>query len=131
VSDHESGFVNAFIVREKRQRIGALLASARRRREALDRLNHGGDLNLALGTVIPPAERTPNGVERLLRQRRAVGTCHVIADGLKADGQELPLREALALAAAHEWAVALSCVPGRLAFYKEEAPGDWWILERT
>jgi hypothetical protein len=130
VEQHEEAFVNAFILREKRPRYRQFLASGKRRPEVLDRLNHGPDIDWTTAAVVPPDQRSAAAVETLLRQRGAGATCHVIADGLELDGRQAPLGQALAVAVDHQWAVVLSCVPGHLAFYKEEAPGNWWLLER-
>jgi hypothetical protein len=51
-------------------------------------------------------------------------------DGLKADGRELPLREALMLICMHRSGAILSCLPGRLAYYKPESPAPGILLER-
>lgn len=135
LNEHEEAFCRAFIRREKRRRCLEFLADPRRRREVLDRLNHGADVELSRATLIPPGQRSAEPVEALLRKKGAPSACHVIAEGLEIegqdlDGQEAPLREALAAAEMHYSAVVLSCIPGRLALYKEEAPGDWYLLER-
>ncbi len=130
MEQHEDAFVRAFVVRAKRSRYHQFLASPKRQREILDRLNHGNDIDLSCATLLSASLRAPAQAEALLRQRGAGARCHVIADGLAIDGQEMPLREALAEADRHEFAVVLSCIPGRLVLYKEEAPGEWWLLER-
>ena len=66
----------------------------------------------------------------LLEQMGAGGICYVIADASDMDGQTLPLREALWRASVHGFGVVLSCVPGRLCFYKPESPTSGFILEK-
>jgi hypothetical protein len=58
-------------------------------------------------------------------------SCYVIADASDIDGQTLPLREALWRASIHGFGVVLSCLPGRLCYYKPESPTPGFILEKT
>ena len=51
--DHEGAFVKAFLRSEKQARWAQFLASAKRRHEILDRLNHDLPYLAALGTVVP------------------------------------------------------------------------------
>jgi hypothetical protein len=70
-------------------------------------------------------------VGRLLRQKGAGTTCHVIADENAIDGRDCPLAEALdTLIGRGSFAAVVSCVPGRLGFYKGEDVGNAYILER-
>ena len=130
MEEHEVAFCTVFIRREKRRRYRDLLASPKRRREVLDLLNHGADIARSLARLVPAHQRSAADVELLLRARGAGTTCHVITDGLEIDGEKAPLRQALVEAEGHRFGVVLSCIPGQLAFYKEEAPGDWFLLER-
>lgn len=127
---HEQAFADAFVHREKRARYRQFLANPKRRRQVLDRLNHGMDIDRSWAIRIMPADRSAAAVARLLRKKGSGPICHVIADGLEIDGQDVLLSEALAQVEAHDFGVVLSCIPGQLAFYKEEAPGEWFVLER-
>jgi hypothetical protein len=130
MNPNEEAFVNAFIVREKRSRYLQFLASSKRRREILDRLNHTLDYDPALATRLPSEHQSADAVERLLKQKGAGATCHLIADSHNVDGQDLPLKEALTQAVTHDFGLIVCCVPGRLAFYKAEDIGHWYIFER-
>ncbi len=126
----EEAFVKAFLTSEKRARFLQFLANPRRRKEILDKLNHDLPYMPAFATPVPGHQDFPEELEKLLKVKGAGPTCHVIADGLKADGRELPLREALNLVCLHPFGAILSCVPGRLAYYKPEAPEAGILLER-
>ncbi|WIL19278.1 hypothetical protein [Geothrix sp.] len=127
---HEEAFVKAFITSEKQARWAQFLSSSKRRKEILDRLNHNLPYIPALGTEVPGNQDFPAELEKLLKAKGAGPTCHVIVDGLKIDGQELPLSEALTQICMHEFGAVLSCIPGRLAYYKPESPNRGVILER-
>jgi hypothetical protein len=127
---HEDAFVSAFIVKEKQGRYRELLANPKRRAKALDDLNHGRDLDPSYAQPIGPDQRRAPAVARLLRQRGAPDQCYVLADDEDLDGQELALEEAVERAAAGAFMAVVCCVPGRLAFYRQEAPGEWYVLDR-
>ena len=127
----ESAFVKAFIVKDKQERYLQLLGSPKRRRDILDRFNHHLDFDSKYAKRIPEEFHTIDKVAHLLRVRGAGRTCHVIADTLDADGQELPLREALAVVITHDFGSVVCCIPGRLAFHKAEAIEQaWYVFER-
>jgi hypothetical protein len=93
-------------------------------------LNHNLPYSQALGTEVPSNLDFPGELTKLLKAKGAGTTCHVIVDGLKIDGHELPLSEALNEICMHEFGAVLSCIPGRLAYYKPESPNKGVILER-
>jgi len=126
----EEAFVKAFLTSEKRARFLQFLANPRRRKEILDKLNHDLPFMPEFASTVPGHQDFPEELEKLLQAKGAGPICHVIADGLKADGRDLPLREALNLVCLHPFGAILSCVPGRLAYYKPEAPEAGILLER-
>lgn len=126
----EEAFVKAFLTSEKRARFLQFLANPRRRKEILAKLNRDLPFMREFASTVPGDQDFPEELEKLLQAKGAGPTCHVIADGLKADGRELPLREALNLVCLHPFGAILSCVPGRLAYYKPEAPEAGILLER-
>jgi hypothetical protein len=128
--DHEAAFVKAFITSEKQARWAQFLANSKRREEILNQLNHNLPYIASFGTEVPGKQDFPAELEKLLKAKGAGPTCHVIVDGLKIDGRELPLAEALNEVCMHEFGAVLSCLPGRLAYYKPESPNRGVILER-
>ncbi len=129
MNEHEVAFVMAFIIRERRERYLSMLGNPKRRRKILDRLNHSQDIDFSLARQVPPA-CSGDSLAVLLKRLGAGDTCHVIADSSEMDGHTLPLREALWRATFHGFGVVLSCLPGRLCFYKPESPTPGFILER-
>jgi hypothetical protein len=129
MSEHEIGFVSSFIIPERRERYLSILGNPKRRGKVLNRLNHAQDVNLSLAQQVPPG-CIGESLAVLLEQIGACDKCHVIADASDVDGQTLPLREALWRASIHGFGVVLSCLPGRLCFYKPESPTTGFILEK-
>jgi hypothetical protein len=128
--NHEAAFAKAFLPSEKRARFIQILAQPKRRKEMLAQLNGHLPYLAAYATAVPGEQDFPDALVKLLRAKGAGPTCHVTVDGLKADGRELPLREALMLICLHRSGAILSCLPGRLAYYKPESPAPGIILER-
>lgn len=131
LNEQEAAFVKAFIVKDKQERYLQFLANPKRRREILDRFNHVLDFDPKFATLVPKEVRTADKLTQLLRKRGAAETCHVMADSLALDGEDLPLREALVQVIAHDFGSVLCCLPDRLAFHKAEALEQaWYIFER-
>ncbi len=130
VNEHEIGFVSSFIIPERRERYLSLLGNPKRRGKVLDRLNHSQDIDFSLARPVPPG-CVGESLAALLKQMGASETCHVIADASEMDGQTMELTEALWRASVHGFGVVLSCLPGRLCFYKPESPTTGYILERS
>ncbi len=128
--EHEAAFAKAFLVSEKRARFIQFLADGKRRKEMLERLNRHLAYIPEFAWEVPGEQDFPDELEKLLKAKGAGPTCHVMVLGLKADGRELPLREALNLVCLHRYGAILSCLPGRLAYYKPESPAPGIILER-
>lgn len=128
--NHEEAFTKAFILSEKRARFIQGLSNPKKRKESLSRLGLGLPCIPEFALEVPGAQDYPEELEKLLKAKGASLSCHVIADGLKADGRELPLREALNLVCLNASGAILCCLPGRLAYYKPDAPGTGILLER-
>lgn len=126
--DHETAFVKAFIERGKWARYLQLLPDKSRRGEVLGRLNTKLDYLREFATEVPGTQDYPEELEKLLKAHGAPATCHVLVKELRIDGREVPLRQALDTLCLHMYGSLVSCIPGRLAYYRPEAPGAGIIL---
>lgn len=127
--NHEGSFVQAFISPERRSRYLQLLTDPKRRQKILDRLNYNLDYIPSLVHELSQSQDRPEVIEQLLRSKGAGPTCHIMSDGLATDGQEAPLLTALKQIWGHSFGSIASCIPGRLAYYKPQAPSRGLILE--
>jgi hypothetical protein len=128
MDDHELAFIRSFILTEKRKRYLELLPNRKRRGKALARLNHPLDIDFSLAVQVHDYDAS--SVVALLRSEGAGSTCHVIADASEHDGSELSLERAVEIAYVHQFGIILSCIPGKLAFYKPESPGPKFVLRK-
>lgn len=60
----------------------------------------------------------------------ALATCVLLAEDKTLDGRELPLDAAVSAVVGRGMGAFVSCLPGRLAYYEGEAPGERYLLER-
>jgi len=67
---------------------------------------------------------------RLLEDKGAKKDCYVISPEADIDQHILPLREMVIRLIRYDSVAILCCVPGQLAFYKEEISGCY-LLEHT
>ena len=114
---HEEAVVRAFIAPHYRARWLEALASAKRRRLFLDRLNHCRDLDGRYAKPLP----TGSDVVGLLRSLGAPKDCYLLSDVANIDGRELPLAEAVRGTELGGFGTIVSCVPGCLAYYSDES----------
>ena len=126
VALHESerAFVNAFVEAKRRSRWLSRLAGKGRSAQ-LDRLNHFRDLDVSLMRRLDGE----GDVKRLLRSLGAPDDCLIMSDCSDIDGVMCSLEEALRVAQDCYWGTVILCVPGRLAFFKDEADGGTYLLQ--
>jgi hypothetical protein len=123
---HEEAVVRAFIDPPRRARWLDALASAKRRRPFLDRLNHCRDIDDRYAKPLPPG----SDVVALLRSMGAPANCHVVSDIADIDGRWLPLVEAVDRAELGGFGTIVSCLPGCLAYYFDESGSRRFLLLR-
>ena len=72
----------------------------------------------------------PAALARTLRREGAGATCVLVAQDDDLDGRELPLEEALRRVLHADDGALISCVPGRLAVFSDEAPNKTTTILR-
>lgn len=124
---HEAATICAFIAPARRARWLESLASIKRRRCILDRLNHCLDVDDRYATPLP----SNADVLALLTANGAPATCYVLSAGATLDARELPLSQAILDAELGGWGTLISCLPGRLAYYYGECGEQRMLLKRA
>ena len=65
-----------------------------------------------------------------LRRLGAPDSCYALSTDRDLDGRHLPLEEAMESIHGTQMGTLLSCIPGQLAYYEGEDPGERYILHR-
>ncbi len=126
----EASVISAFLLPARRERFLGLVATGKGRPKFVEALAHFDSFDPRFKRVIPPNERTPSGIELILRKLGAPGSCYAISEWSEIDQSEMQLGDALRKIVGYQMGTILSCVPGRLAYYEGEGKGNRFILHR-
>jgi hypothetical protein len=131
----EETIVKAFFSKRIQQRVLFELFSAKKRMEALNRLNHNysSTLREELMIEIPKPNSSPLEIEKLLRKQGAGKDCYVMSWNDSIDGKHMSLTSALKVAIGEGFPSLVSCIPGQLAYFEAEqiyGPPPRFILKR-
>ncbi len=127
---HEQEFVQAFIQRERRERCSFLLSDPSRRREFTAKLAHFNWLDDRFATPVPGSmAHTSEELVLLLKQFGAAPLLWIISEDRSIDGRALDLQEAMDSIWGGSMGSVLSCVPGKLAFYRGEEKKSELLLK--
>ncbi|MBI3828808.1 MAG: hypothetical protein HY291_04785 [Planctomycetes bacterium] len=131
----EKLFVEAYIVKSKRERYLAFLKGRKHRKKILERLNHSLDYDESKACLLDAPYRAVDSLISLLRRHYVADTCYLVADGNRFDGRELRLELAVPELLQNSWGALIICpLQGKqllgtpIAVYKEEDPGDVILL---
>jgi hypothetical protein len=127
---HELELARAFLTPGGRDRFLAVRSRDDRRGKFTGSLAHSPKLNWRFGARVPPNAFAPD-IAKLLRARGAPETCWAVSEWKLLDGREMSLDEALQQVVGSGMGTLLSCIPGRLAYYESEEPGERWIFQRS
>lgn len=126
---HEGSLVE-FVRKEKRERVSLLLRTGRGRAKLVAMLPHFSDWDAKCLVAIPPSEQNPHAIATLLRAKGAKHEAYLLSCSPELDANVMPLDEALRVVVGNPLGTVISCLPGRLAYFEGEYPGDRWILWR-
>lgn len=118
------------MIASKRPRLLFILGNPKRRREGLLSLAHFDGLDPRWCARIAPAKQFPSKIAENLRGLGAPEICYVISEDSALDGHFLQLEEALEEIVDSFCAAFLSCIPGALAYFQTETPGERFVLHR-
>jgi len=129
--EHEQATVDSFIRRERQEQYRLRLRSNKTRQKFMNsHFHHMRDLDERFATRIEPRDQTPERIYELLQNQGAPERCYVISAMSDRDGEEADLRPALEEIVGVESGTFLSCIPGKLAYFEGEEPGERYILRR-
>jgi hypothetical protein len=127
--EHEAGLV-AFVVRAKRERIETFLANKKNRHKVVDDLWHFREWDPHAVVQLAPSRHTAEAVVAELKRRGAGEDVYLVSATSELDRRVMLLADALRAVVGSSSGTVVSCVPGRLAYFEGEGPGDRCILQR-
>lgn len=127
---HERELVASFIPKQKQERVLMFLSNPKRRIEFTRGLAHfdGFDRRYASPLSASKANSAAAAIS-LLRSKGADQMAWVISEDRNLDNRALPLREAMEAIWGGSMGTILSCVPGKLAFFRSEEMKSDTLLE--
>ena len=128
--EREKELLRTFAVKSKRDRYVVLLGTRKGREKVRLGLDHFGDLDLERCAKIPVRDQTPDRIAARLRALGAVRTCHVMSSNSDIDLRDANLADALESIVGYGSGSFVCCVPGRLAYFEGESPGERYICRR-
>jgi hypothetical protein len=126
--NHEEALVKAFIPAHRQERFLEIIAKPKKRAKLLTELSHFKALNPKFMVSIPPNQKNPAALVKLLRAKGAGTKCYVMSENRDLDGREVDLETALKETVGAQMGTLISCVPGRLGYFEDE--DGRCILER-
>jgi hypothetical protein len=131
----EEIIVKAFFIKEIQQRVLFELFSAKKRMDAMNRLNHNYSTTLREEFMIeiPKPNSDPDEIEKLLKKQGAGDICYAMSWNDLIDGKHLSLTSALEVAVGEGFPSIISCIPGKLVYFEAEqvyGPPPRFILKR-
>lgn len=126
-SEHEVGFVEKFVLPDRRDRWFLMLSEHHTRQKILHRLAgpidlDGGYVRKLFGTDCRDIAQVICGAQRVL------GDCYLMSEAPTFDRLYLPLDEALTRVVGCGLGTVVSCIPGELAFYESEQGGRYLLI---
>jgi hypothetical protein len=132
----EDIIVKSFFTKRIQQRVLFELFSAKKRMNAMNRLNHNYSTTLREEFMIeiPKPNSNLKEIEKLLKKYGAGNDCYAMSWNDSIDGRHMSLTSALEVAVGEGFPSIISCIPGKLAYFEAEqsyGPPPRYILKRN
>jgi hypothetical protein len=119
-ADQEIAFIDAFVLKDRRERLRCLVVNPRRRKQFVQELAHFKWLDRRHVKNLAPSAQNPEDIANLLRQKGAPDVCFLVSEDSVLDRKQLPLLAALEQVVGRGMGTFISCIPGRLAYFEDE-----------
>lgn len=128
IQKHIQGLIKSFVTDSMQGELLALASDPAKHNELLGLLFHRGTLGTHWARKITATSRDTGTIKRLLIASGAGDTCVVISTSPDADGQFLPLEEALTKYAGAGSTLFISCSPGELVYFEDEKTDERYVF---
>lgn len=130
MNEHELGFPS-FLAEPTQRRIRTLLElGPKRRRDVRALLDHSVRLDRRFAQHLDGASDSARLVEAALDRLGAPKTCYLISADEALDGQEMSLSDALNAVETGYFGTFVSCIPGKLGYFKYEDAKSAYLLKK-
>jgi hypothetical protein len=130
MNEHELGFTT-FLAGPTQRRMRTLLElGPKRRKDVRALLDHSIRLDRRFAQHLDGAGDSARLVEAALKRLGAPATCYVISADEALDGQEMPLSDALNAVEPGHFGAFISCIPGKLSYFRYEDAKSAYLLEK-
>ncbi|MEN6372031.1 MAG: hypothetical protein ABFD64_08460 [Armatimonadota bacterium] len=116
MNEHEDKTVSSFITREKRHRFRYFMDNPKIRSKELNCLNHTHVLEPSHTVWLSQRE----DIKALLRKEGSPENVYIISGDERIDGSTRSLSDAIEQIVESGWGAIISCIPGKLAYYRDE-----------
>lgn len=131
-SVHEQEFVRSFISNQKRDRVLMFLSNPKRRLEFTQKLAHfDGFEPRYVSRITASVAHTAEELAAVLRSKGSTEMIWAISGNKELDGRAWLLDEALKTVWGSSYGTILSCIPGKLAFFRGEEMKSETLLQRA
>jgi hypothetical protein len=122
----------AFLIPNRRGRFQASLNGSKARAKLRQRMAHFPDLDPRYRLAVPPldSDHQRGWILSTLAALGAPRSCYLVSENPDWDGARVDLDDALAQVLGLGYGTLISCVPGRVAYFEGEEPGNRWVLHR-
>jgi hypothetical protein len=124
----EKATIDAFVVKERRQRICDLLANPKMRGKLLQQLAHFRQMDPHFCSALPRGVHTPTEIVVYLKGLGAPNKAWLISEDAKLDQREMELEFVIEEILGRGIGTLVCCVPGKLAYFENE--DGRWLLKR-
>ena len=124
---HAREFIDSFISKERKSRYLALLDSKMGERSLASRLAHLNTFDDKFIQPLPKGSPTTqiDFIYKFINRINKNGeNCYVISEDKTISGKEIPIQGSIELVLGRAFGSILSFLPGKLAYYESESPGD-------
>jgi hypothetical protein len=129
---HEQATVKAFLQQERQERSLFLLSNPSRRRDFTSQLAHYKWFDSRWAHPLSPkTAHTAAEAVALLRKKGAGNAVWIISENPSLDGRELGLEEAMTEVWGGSMGTILSCIPGKLGFFRGEEMKSELLLDHS
>jgi len=131
MNDHEKGFLR-FVARHRAPRLEHLMTSGEKGRLKLRALLANDiQLDSDYASLIPSNQQFSEPVFQILLNEGAPDRCFILSEHAELDGTEMTLRRATREFVGSNIGTFISCIPGKLGYYEEDAVKRRYLLKRS